>query len=81
RIRTNFTSVQLEILEKTFLSHHYPDTNTCLILSQKLGLSNSTLQIWFQNRRAKWRRKEHTKRAPGRPANNAPRSSCSGQPI
>jgi BarH-like homeobox protein len=54
--RTVFTDLQLRVLEKTFFEQKYLDTSSRGKLAQTLGLNETQVKTWFQNRRMKWKK-------------------------
>ncbi|NXN29960.1 NOBOX protein, partial [Nycticryphes semicollaris] len=49
---------QLEELEKMFQEDHYPDNEKRREIAAAVGVTPQRIMVWFQNRRAKWRKSE-----------------------
>ncbi|XP_067338635.1 homeobox protein NOBOX-like [Channa argus] len=51
---------QLEHLEALFQEDHYPDAEKRKVIAASVGVTPQRIMVWFQNRRAKWRKVERS---------------------
>jgi len=66
RNRTSFSPAQIEALEREFEQTHYPDGCAREKLAQRISLPEARIQVWFSNRRAKFRREDKLRGLGGR---------------
>ncbi|XP_021249503.1 homeobox protein NOBOX [Numida meleagris] len=58
KTRTFYNAEQLEELEKMFQEDRYPDNEKRREIAAVVGVTPQRIMVWFQNRRAKWRKTE-----------------------
>ncbi|ESO08680.1 hypothetical protein HELRODRAFT_138724, partial [Helobdella robusta] len=58
RLRSSFTHLQVLNLEETFKRKKYLTADERVLVATYLGLTETQIKIWFQNRRYKTKRKQ-----------------------
>jgi hypothetical protein len=58
RKRMRMTPEQLKVLQKAFLQNPMPSASCRSLLAKRLGMNCRSVQIWFQNRRAKLKQQD-----------------------
>ncbi|XP_056277025.1 homeobox protein NOBOX-like [Pseudoliparis swirei] len=76
--RTLYSTEQLDHLEVLFQEDHYPDAEKRKVIAASVGVTPQRIMVWFQNRRAKWRKVEHSNTA--RVEHKPSRGGCSSPP-
>ncbi|CAO4384996.1 unnamed protein product [Caenorhabditis nigoni] len=56
KARTIFTDKQLQELENTFEKQKYLSVQDRMELAHRMGLTDTQVKTWYQNRRTKWKR-------------------------
>ncbi|XP_073229758.1 retinal homeobox protein Rx-B-like [Porites lutea] len=56
RRRTAFTNEQLNRLEESFEEERFPGIQIREKLARELNIGEGRIQVWFQNRRSRWRK-------------------------
>ncbi|WAR26680.1 ISX-like protein [Mya arenaria] len=57
KVRTCYTNEQVQGLMKIFHDNPYPDSEYMERIAKEMGVGENKIKIWFQNKRARWRRR------------------------
>ncbi|XP_045207028.2 pituitary homeobox 1-like [Mercenaria mercenaria] len=75
KARTNYTNEQVQTLLKIFHENPYPDSEMMEDIAKDLSINEKQVKIWFQNKRARWRRRVNDNK------NNQPQSFLPMSPM